>query len=66
MSKLAYRLAEGQAKDIKIKYQGEISNYATQALKAAVLDGLLENVSEEQLKQILAVPDIYSAKLVKL
>jgi D-3-phosphoglycerate dehydrogenase len=39
---------------IQIKYNGEISNYDTNALKAAVLGGLLEEVSEERVNLVNA------------
>jgi D-3-phosphoglycerate dehydrogenase len=48
LCKLAYRLAEGQLKTIRIKYEGEISEYNTDILKAAVIGGLLEGTSEER------------------
>ena len=54
VGKLAYKLAEGQAKTIQIKYIGEISSYDTNALKAAALSGLLENISEERINLINA------------
>ncbi|MFC1980794.1 phosphoglycerate dehydrogenase [Chloroflexota bacterium] len=54
LGKLASQLAEGQAKTIQIKYEGEISNYDTNALKAAVLGGLLEEISEERINLVNA------------
>lgn len=48
LCKLVYRLAEGQIKTIRIKYEGEITEYNTDALKAAVIGGLLEGTSEER------------------
>jgi D-3-phosphoglycerate dehydrogenase len=48
LCKLAYKLAEGQSKSIRIKYNGDIANYDTNILKAAVVGGLLEGVSEER------------------
>jgi D-3-phosphoglycerate dehydrogenase len=50
--KLVYRLAEGQAKSIRINYEGDIANYDTNALKAAVLGGLLEGISEERVNLV--------------
>ncbi|GAI48521.1 unnamed protein product, partial [marine sediment metagenome] len=47
-------LAEGQMNAIQIKYNGEISDYDTNALKAAVLGGLLEGVSEERVNLVNA------------
>jgi D-3-phosphoglycerate dehydrogenase len=48
LCKLAYRLAEGQIKNIRIRYEGEITEYNTDVLKAAVIGGLLEGTSEER------------------
>jgi len=48
LCKLAYSLAEGQSKSIRIKYNGEIANYDTNILKAAVVGGLLSGISEER------------------
>jgi len=48
LCKLVYKLSEGQAKTIRIKYDGDITNYDTNALKAAVVGGLLEGISEER------------------
>ena len=54
VGKLVSQLAEGQMNAIQIKYNGEISNYDTNALKAAVLGGLLEEVSEERVNLVNA------------
>ena len=54
VGKLTSQLAEGQMNAIQIKYDGEISNYDTNALKAAVLGGLLEDISEERVNLINA------------
>jgi D-3-phosphoglycerate dehydrogenase len=48
LCKLVYTLAEGQSKTIRIKYNGDIANYDTNVLKAAVVRGLLEGFSEER------------------
>lgn len=48
LCKLVYKLPEGQAKTIRIRYEGDIANYDTNALKAAVIGGLLEGISEER------------------
>ncbi|MFC2020923.1 phosphoglycerate dehydrogenase [Chloroflexota bacterium] len=45
--KLVAQLVDGQMSSIKIKYEGEISNYDTNILKASVLRGLLEEISDE-------------------
>ena len=52
LCKLVYKLAEGQAKSIRIKYDGEIANYDTNVLKAAVIGGLLEGSSEERVNLV--------------
>jgi len=52
--RLVRQLAEGQVGSIQIKYDGEISNYDTNALKAAVLGGLLEGISEERVNLVNA------------
>ena len=54
LGKLVSQLAEGQANAIKINYKGEISSYDTDALKAAVLGGLLEGTSEERVNLVNA------------
>ncbi len=48
LCKLAYKLAEGQSKSIRIKYNGDIANYDTNILKAAVVGGILSGYSEER------------------
>jgi len=52
--KLVNQLAEGQMNAIQIKYEGEISNYDTNVLKASVLGGLLEEISEERVNLVNA------------
>lgn len=52
--RLVSQMAEGQMKAIKISYDGEISECDTDILKAAVLGGLLENVSEERITLVNA------------
>ena len=51
---LASQLAEGQLKSIKIRYNGEIANYDTNTLKAIILGGLLEGISEERVNLVNA------------
>ena len=48
LCKLVFKLAEGQAKTIRIKYDGDIAGYDTNIIKATVVGGLLEGVSEER------------------
>jgi D-3-phosphoglycerate dehydrogenase len=54
VGKLVSQLAEGQMSTIKINYDGEIANYDTNALKTAVLGGLLDEVSEERVNLVNA------------
>ena len=54
VGRLVSQLAEGQMNAIQIKYNGEISDYDTNALKAAVLGGLLEEISEERVNLVNA------------
>ena len=54
VGRLINQLVEGQMNSIQIKYNGEISNYDTNTLKAAVLGGLLEGVSEERVNLVNA------------
>ena len=54
LGKLASQLVEGQMKSIMIKYDGELAEYDTNSLKAAVLGGLLERVSEERVNLVNA------------
>ncbi len=54
MGKLLNRLSEGQISAIQLKYEGEVCNYETNALKAAFLGGLLENISEERVNMVNA------------
>ncbi len=52
--KLASQLAEGQMNTIRIKYEGEVADYNTNVLKAAILGGILEEVSEERVNLVNA------------
>lgn len=52
--KLLCQLAEGQIKSLRIRYEGEIANYDTAILKASVLGGLLETISEERVNLVNA------------
>ena len=52
--KLINQLAEGQMNALMIKYEGEIANYDTNLLKANILGGLLEGVSEERVNLVNA------------
>ncbi len=52
--RLLSQLFEGQMSSIQIKYDGEIANYDTNALKAAVLGGVFEEISEERVNLVNA------------
>ncbi len=54
LGKLAGQLMEGQIKSLKIEYSGEIADCDSSALKAAVIGGLLEKVSEERINMVNA------------
>ena len=54
LGRMVSQLIEGQMKTISINYEGEISNCDTNVLKASVLGGLLEGVSEERVNMINA------------
>lgn len=60
LGRLLQQLSEGQFKSLSIKYSGEISHYETRALKATVLGGILEQVSEERVNVVNA--DIVACK----
>jgi D-3-phosphoglycerate dehydrogenase / 2-oxoglutarate reductase len=48
LCKLIYRIAEGQTKTIRIKYEGDIATFDTNAIKCTVVGTLLEGISEER------------------
>lgn len=54
IGKLASQLSEGQMNSLTIKYEGEITQYDTNAIKAALLGGLLANISEEKVNMVNA------------
>lgn len=54
LGKLAIQLVEGQLGSLTIRYEGEIANYDTTPLKAAVLSGLLELISDERVNVVNA------------
>ncbi len=51
---LVCQLAGGQMSTINVKYEGEVANYDTNALKAALLGGLLSRISEERINLVNA------------
>lgn len=54
LGSLARQLMEGQMNRIQIRYSGEIANYDTSAVKAAIIGGLLEGISEERVNLVNA------------
>ena len=52
--KLVSQLAEGQMNTIQIKYEGEIADYDTKILKASIIGGILEEISEERVNLVNA------------
>ena len=54
IGRLVYQLGEGQMSSIVIKYEGEIANHDTAALKATIVGGLIETVSEERVNLVNA------------
>ncbi len=54
LGNLARQLMEGQINNIRIKYNGEIANYETSAIKASMIGGLLEGISEERVNLVNA------------
>ena len=54
VGRLCAQLADGHTNSIVIKCEGEIAEYDTAALKAAVLGGLLESVTEERVNLVNA------------
>ncbi|MFQ5826955.1 MAG: phosphoglycerate dehydrogenase, partial [Dehalococcoidia bacterium] len=54
LGRLAAQLVEGQVASLQVSYDGEISNFDTSALKAAILGGLLEMTIEEKVNLVNA------------
>ncbi len=52
--RLASQLVHGQMTSVKIKYEGEISGYDTNILKASVIGGLFAEISEERVNIVNA------------
>ena len=51
---LATQLADGQLKDVRIEYLGDIAEYDTTVLRAGVIRGLLAPISEENVTVVNA------------
>lgn len=54
LGSMARQLMEGQLNRIQIEYSGELANYDTSAVKASVIGGLLEGLSEERINLVNA------------
>ena len=54
VARLCAQLADGHTSAIVVKYEGEIANYDTAALKAAALGGLLESFTDERVNEVNA------------
>jgi D-3-phosphoglycerate dehydrogenase / 2-oxoglutarate reductase len=54
IGKMANQLSEGQLNSLSIRYEGEITQYDTNAIKASMLGGLLESISEEKVNMVNA------------
>jgi len=54
IGKMLAQLAEGQMSAIAIKYEGEIANHDITVLKAAIIGGLLQAISEERITLVNA------------
>ncbi len=54
LGKLVNQMAEGQVNSLQIAYEGELSEYDTNALKASVLGGMLGEITEERVNLVNA------------
>ena len=54
IGRIAVQLLEGQLKSLTIRYQGDIAREDTSPIKAAVLAGLLETMTEERVNMVNA------------
>jgi D-3-phosphoglycerate dehydrogenase len=54
LGSVATQLAEGQLKSVEITYSGEIAEHDSAALKASIIRGLLEPISEENVTLVNA------------
>lgn len=54
LGRVAVQLLEGQLKSLTIRYQGDIAKEDTNPIKAAVLAGLLETLTEERVNMVNA------------
>jgi len=49
LGKILYAISKGQAKTIRIKFEGSIAEYDTNAINAAVIGTLLEGITEDRI-----------------
>ena len=54
IGKLCIQLSDGRLSSIAIRYEGEISNYDTTALKAAIIGSILEPMTDERVNLVNA------------
>ena len=54
ISRIGIQLIEGQLKSLTISYQGDIAKSNTRPVKAAILTGLLESLTEERVNAVNA------------
>jgi len=54
IGRIVSQMVSGQLNSIQIGYEGDISNFETNIIKASVLSGLLEEISEERVNLINA------------
>ena len=54
VAKLCIQLVEGRLSAIVIKYEGDIANYDTSALKATIIGSLLEPITDEKVNLVNA------------
>jgi len=54
LGSLARQLMEGQLNRIQIEYSGELANYDTSAVRASIIGGLLQGLSEERINLVNA------------
>jgi len=54
LGRMVAQLAEGQMSAIDIRYEGEVAQYDVTPLKASVIGGLLEGISEERINVVNA------------
>ena len=52
LGRIASQLFDGQARSVKISYQGEVSTLKTDPIKAALLGGLMEGLIEERINVV--------------